>query len=88
MLRAERDQGVVKFFKITSGSEDGELVLELMTSTLRNVAIWSEEDISVSTIFTGPFASQIKESAKELGLTPEMLVWYAVKAFIDVGSVS
>ena len=59
-----------------------------MAATLRNVAIWSDEDISASSIFTGPFASQIKESAKELGLTPEMLVWYAVKAFIDVGSVS
>jgi hypothetical protein len=78
----------VKFFKRSSGNEDEELVLELVTSTLRNVAIWSDEDRAVSTIFTGPFASQIKDAAKELGLTPEMLVWYAVKAFIDVGSAS
>ena len=88
IIKPDHEGSSVGFFKISSESEDGELVLELMTSTLRNVAIWSDEDISVSTIFTGPFASQIKESAKELGLTPEMLVWYAVKAFIDVGSVS
>jgi hypothetical protein len=78
----------VKFFKRSSGNEDGELLLELMTPTLRNVAIWADEDSAVSTIFTGVFASQINEAAKELGLTPEMLVWYAVKAFIDVGSAA
>ena len=52
---------------------------------MRNVLVWADEERGVTASFTGPMAFQIRESARELGLTPEMFVWYAVKAFMDVG---
>ena len=55
---------------------------------MRNVMVWADEERGVTASFTGPMASQIREAARTLGLTPEMFVWYAVKAFMDVGSHS
>ncbi len=86
-LWAERDDGIVRFHRKTPGGA-APVVLEVALSTLRNVAAWADEERGVTAFFTGPMASQIRESARELALTPEMFVWYAVKAFMEVGSHS
>ena len=87
-LWAERDDGVVRFHRKAPGAASDPVVLEVGLSTLRNVMVWADEERRVTASFTGPMASQIREAARELGLTPEMFVWYAVKAFMDVGSHS
>ncbi len=87
-LWAERDDGVVRFYRKVPGSVPDQVVLEVGLSTLRNVITWADEERGVTAFFTGPMASQVRESAKVLGLTPEMFVWYAVKAFMEVGSHS
>ena len=87
-LWAERDDGVVRFHRKVPSAATDPVVLEVALSTLRNVVTWADEERGVTAFFTGPMASQIRESAKVLGLTPEMFVWYAVKAFMEVGSHS
>ncbi len=87
-LWAERGDGVVRFHRKAVGDASDPVVLEVALSTLRNVLSWADEERGVTASFTGPMASRIRESAGELGLTPEMFVWYAVKAFMEVGSHS
>jgi hypothetical protein len=62
------------------------LELELTIETLRNLLVWADQERSVTASLTGPMAAQVRQAAEELGLTPEMFIWHAVKLFIDVGS--
>jgi hypothetical protein len=48
--------------------------------------IWADDEGTVTTVFNGPMANEIKKSAQELAITEEMFIWHAVKLFMDVGS--
>ena len=63
-----------------------EAVLEWDADILRNLLSWAGEGGDVNAAFTGPMAHQIREHSRELGMTPEMFVWHAVKVFIEVGA--
>ena len=95
-LWAEQDDDLVSFYRRTedqaSGQSDSPVlelpdgpVLELRVDTLWNVVVWADQGRNVTASLTGPMASQVREAAKELGLTPEMFIWHAVKTFIEIG---
>ena len=65
-----------------------ETLLNWDIDVLRNLLAWAGQEGSVTTSLTGPLAHQIREHSKELGMTPEMFVWHAVKIFIEVGTDS
>ena len=67
-------------------SEGGEVSLQWELDVLRNLLSWATQGSEVNTTFKGPLAHQIREHSKELGMTPEMFVWHAVKVFIEVGA--
>ncbi len=90
---AELDGGQVKIHRTwTLDSDDSraedEVVLEWNVEILRNLLTWAAQEGTVTASFTGPMAGQIREGSKELGMTPEMFVWHAVKVFVEVGRSS
>ncbi len=87
-LWAEQSDDLVSFYRNPENpvfEEPDSLVLELKVDTLRNVVVWADQGRNVTASLTGPMASQVREAAQQLGLTPEMFIWHAVKAFIEVG---
>ena len=69
-----------------TSQESDEVVLQWDVEVLRSLLTWADQDGAVNAYFTGPIAHQIREHSKELGMTPEMFAWHAVKVFIEVGS--
>ena len=65
-----------------------EQVIEWPIEVLRNLLSWAVQDDAVTAYFGGPMAHQIRQHSKELGMTPEMFVWHAVKVFVEVGEGS
>ena len=65
-----------------------EVLLQWDVEVLRSLLTWADQDGDVNAFLTGPMAHQIREHSKELGMTPEMFVWHAVKVFIEVGADS
>ncbi len=72
----------------TSHSPPGkdEVLLQWDIDVLHNLLSWATQEGPVAAFFTGPLAHQIREHSRELGMTPEMFVWHAVKVFIEVGA--
>ena len=86
---AEQNQDTVRFYRKTSILDipgEQEILMDLRVDTIRNVLTWADHGQSVTASLTGPMASAVREAAKELGLTPEMFIWHAVKVFIEIGS--
>ncbi len=72
-----------------STAEGDQVLVQWDWNTLCNLLSWAGEgDGPVLAAFTGPMALQVRDSARELGMTPEMFVWHAVKVFIEVGGNS
>ena len=67
-------------------SLEDEVLLQWDVDVLMNLLTWAGQEDTVTTCLTGPLAHQIREHSKELGMTPEMFVWHAVKVFIEVGA--
>lgn len=87
-LWAEQNGDLVSFYRhpgSAASDQPDSPVLELKVDTLRNVVVWADQGRNVTASLTGPMASQVREAAKELGLTPEMFIWNAVKTFIEIG---
>ena len=87
-LWAEQNDDLVSFYRHPENAASDQPVspvLELKVDTLRNVVVWADQGRNVTASLTGPMASQVREAAKELGLTPEMFIWHAVKTFIEIG---
>ncbi len=81
---AENTDGTVTLHRRPLDSDEAsEAVARLDAEALRHLLIWSEDEKSVTFSLTGPLAQQVKDLSKELSLTPEMFVWYAVKVFIE-----
>ena len=74
----------------TSGLPPGEdqVLLQWDADVLHNLLSWATKEEAVSAYFSGPMAHQIRQHSSELGMTPEMFVWHAVKVFIEVGASS
>ena len=84
---AELEDGQIIIHRTsTSPSNDGEVSLRWELDVLRNLLSWATLGSEVNTTFKGPLAHQIREHSTELGMTPEMFVWHAVKVFIEVGA--
>lgn len=66
--------------------ETDEVLLQWDVDVVRNLLTWAGHEAAVITTFEGPLAHQIREHSQELGMSPEMFVWHAVKVFIEVGS--
>ena len=86
---AERDEGIIRIHR-TERSPEGsdEVLLQWDVAVLRNLLQWGEQDDGVSSSITGVLARQVRQHSSELGLTPEMFVWHAVKVFIEAGDAS
>ena len=82
---AEVENGEVLIHR-TSVIDGAEHVVGLDPETLRNLLTWAVREDAVVAHFTGPMAKLVQEHSAELGMTPEMFVWYAVKVFIEVGT--
>ena len=74
-------------FKTTAQGD--EALVQWDWNTVCNLVSWmTDNDGPVFSALTGPMAAQVRDSARELGMTPEMFVWHAVKVFIEVGQSS
>ena len=84
---AEMRDGRITLYRTSHGSDDPDSVLVRWdVEVLRSLLTWASQESSVNAYFAGPMAHQIHKHSKELGMTPEMFVWHAVKVFIEVGS--
>ena len=74
----------------TSNLPPGEdqVLLQWDPDAMHNLVSWATKEKAVSAYFSGPMAHQIIQHSEELGMTPEMFVWHAVKVFIEVGANS
>ena len=84
----ERTNDGVSLNHSTESLHGGEDLVTIGLEELRNLLIWSDDEGTVTTVFTGPMANEIRKSAQELAITEEMFVWNAVKLFMEVGSSS
>ena len=86
---AELEEGRIAIFRRSSGADgEDEVLARWDVEVFHNLLTWATQEKAVSAYFDGPLAHQIREHSKELGMTPEMFVWHAVKVFIEVGSAS
>ena len=84
---AELQDGKILIHRTIPGpDEEDQVLVQWDVDVLRNLLSWADQGGAVTTWFTGPMAQQIRAHAKELSMTPEMLVWHAVKVFIEVGA--
>ena len=83
---AELDGSSVLIHRTPPAPLDSGHLLSLDTDALRNLLTWATQDGAVTAHFTGPMAKQVRDHSRELGMTPEMFVWHAVKVFIEVGT--
>ena len=84
---AERHDGSVAIYRRERSNEGpGELLVQWDISVLLNLFLWADRENRVTSSITGVLAHQVRQFSNELGLTPEMFVWHAVKVFIEVGS--
>ena len=83
---AELRDGQVMIHRTSHSPEGDEVLLQWDVDVLHNLRAWATLEEGVSAYFSGPMAHQIREHSKELGMTPEMFVWHAVKVFIEVGT--
>ena len=67
-------------------SPQDQLLLTWDVEVLTSLMTWVSQDGPVTAHFTGPMAQQIRQHSKELGMTPEMFVWHAVKVFVETGA--
>jgi hypothetical protein len=88
---AEIQDGLITIHRTphAPGRED-DVLLQWDVDVLHNLIAWSIREGGVSgpvtAYFSGPLAHQIREHSRELGMSPEMFVWHAVKVFIEVGA--
>ena len=85
---AEIEDGNVLLHRTPFGPGNTEHVMSLDPETLRNILTWATREDAVTAHFTGPMAKLVQDHSTELGMTPEMFVWHAVKVFIEVGAGS
>ena len=87
---AELEEGKIAIHRSTNAADgEGEVLARWdVHEVFHNLLTWATQEKAVSAYFDGPLAHQIREHSKELGMTPEMFVWHAVKVFIEVGSAS
>ncbi len=52
---------------------------------VRDLVLWASNEGRVANVFEGPMANEIKKASRELGISEQMIVWNAVKLFLDVG---
>ena len=84
---ASLEDGRIVVHRISRPPEQhDEVLLQWDVDVLHNLLAWATREGAVAAYFAGPMAHQIREHSKELGMTPEMFVWHAVKVFIEVGT--
>ena len=83
---AELDSRRIAIHRTAHPSGEDEVLLDWDVDMLRNLLSWAAQDTAVTAYFEGPMAHQIREHSRELGMTPEMFVWNAVKVFVEVGA--
>ena len=53
---------------------------------VRDLVLWAAGESVVTGLFDGPMANEIKKASAELGIPEQMVVWNAVKLFLEVGA--
>ena len=53
---------------------------------VRDLVLWTAGESVVTAMFDGPMANEIKKASAELGIPAQMVVWNAVKLFLEVGT--
>ena len=67
--------------------DEGEIILRVQPDQVERLDAWAhQEGLIVS--FSGVLARQIKDLAKEVGLTPQNFVLEALNAFIQAGEMA
>ena len=72
-----------------SGSQktasDQDVLGRLDRDRVRELIIWARGESAITAVFEGPMANEIKKASGELGISEQMIVWNAVKLFLEVG---
>ena len=68
-----------------AGASHGEALGRLDRGRIRELLLWAGGEGMVVTIMDGPMANEVKKASDELGLSEQMIVWNAVKLFLEVG---
>lgn len=75
-------------FTLTRSAEGSaqEVVATLSRERVRDMVFWMASEGRVTTVFEGPMANEIRKASRELGLSEQMVIWNAVKLFLDIGA--
>ena len=85
---AEVGSGEVVLFKgRATRPDEGEPVLNLRPDQIERLDAWAHPE-GVLAMFSGVLARQIKELAKDVGLSPQNFVLEALNAFIQAGEMA
>ena len=66
-------------------ASDRQVLGRLERGRLRDLLLWAGGEDRVVAVMEGPMANETKKAAKELGISEQMIVWNALKIFLDVG---
>ena len=80
-----RDGDTVLLCGAPVDSSRRDVVGKLDRKKLREMVLWAGGEGAVSALLEGPMANEIRKASKELGISEQMIVWNAVKIFLEVG---
>ena len=65
----------------------GEALSRLDRNRIRELLSWAGGENMVVTIMDGPMANEVRKASDELGISEQMIVWNAVKLFLEIGGI-
>ena len=71
--------------RATDDAGEDELLGVLDRDRTRELLLWVGGEGTVTAVFDGPMANEIKKASQELALPEQAIVWNAVKLFLEVG---
>ncbi len=85
---AEAGSGEIVLYKgRATRPEEGEPVLNMRPDQIERLDAWAHPE-GVLALFSGVLARQIKDLAKDVGLSPQNFVLEALNAFIQAGEMA
>lgn len=83
LIWAHQERGAITIYRTDLRSGRDTALLTLERDAARRLLMWADGDRGVTASITGPLAREVRKSAEELSLTPEVFVWEAVKVFLE-----
>lgn len=83
--RLVRDGDGLTLNRAADDAGEGEMLGALGRDRARELLLWVGGEGTVTAVFDGPMANEIKKASQELALPEQAIVWNAVMLFLEVG---